>query len=378
MFVKRLFICAIGVGVLLTPSGCAKDQDLPGQDTPVFTANFTIDGDILNISAGTGGYYMFTDYTAATDTTEAIASGRFAYDYCGNDTCANTLTIELYGDETGLDLLPSLDSNMTFTSKVSTSAEIVHTTTLKLQEPDNFVEYDILWNADQAGFIGGLEAAGDSATLPLTGDNFNISLYTNSRVTNLKTVSSMIYYPYEPGLCRPIVLTASYTAPDTVIILEASDLSGSSFNGYELSWYDGISATTEREIPLSQLASFGIVAQNGGCYATAQIINFDPTMGTVSTPAFVAETTASTFMPGGNVAIAWRDQYMRLWRSDLGLQTADSYFRVVSHESYDENEKGQSTRKIRAEAKARLYLDSNPGVWKLLEGQSVFGVSDTP
>jgi hypothetical protein len=60
-------------------------------------------------------------------------------------------------------------------------------------------------------------------------------------------------------------------------------------------------------------------------------------------------------LPPGEVAIQWIDPNGNVWRSDGRVQESSAYFTVNESEPYENNEKGQKTRKMEVVFGCRLF-----------------------
>jgi hypothetical protein len=75
----------------------------------------------------------------------------------------------------------------------------------------------------------------------------------------------------------------------------------------------------------------------------------------------------------GEVAIRWVDAQGILWRSDEGPQEATAFFTVTESESYELNEKGQKTRKMRVNFNCLLFNELFGG--RIFSGSGVIAVA---
>jgi hypothetical protein len=352
-------------------AGCQKAQDeLPGSADPVFYVNVT-GLPVSPITAGIGSYYMFTRYSIENQNLTTI--GTLGLETCDDGNCNSSLrfelTIPLGAAEKGADSIFHLGEYV-FKS-LSGPDSIVKRLVLRA-EPHEAVD-SVIWIIDQTN-----KTVGDSAILYFqqTDDIHLIELQTikngtlRSRVTSAIDLAGQKSFP-------AVGITTGY---DTSALINGFNIlavsTGSPIVSYDWS-NDSIGQSFfDQGFGIAQGAIEVVATDAQGEIATAKLAQLSNAEIFRKTTGFSYTSTEVNLGPQGNlngVAIQWIDADGFVWRSDWGDQNVDRIFAVLSSESYDLNEKGQKTRKMRVAFKCLVYNDL--GEAKSLEGTGVIGMA---
>lgn len=346
----RAYIYLTLLGLLMI--GCQKAQDdLPGYADPVFFVNVT-GLPVSPISAGIGGYYMFTRYS--TENQRLTTIGTLGIETCSDGICPNSLRFELTMPEDMV--IPSTDSIIQvgeYPFKAIKGADsIIYRIALRA-EPHESVD-SVIWIIDQTNIF-----IGDSAMLDFPNpDRHSIELRTvkngtlRSSVTSSIDLAGLKSFPVvgikagfdTVGLINGFNIQAVSTGAPIVSFAWSNDSIGSNF--------------FDQGFGLSQGTIKVTATDAQGSLATATLSQLDIAESTRKTTGFSYTLDALKFDSPGTIegaAIQWIDADGIVWRSDWGDQTADQLFAVLSSEPYDLNEKVQKTRILRVAFKCFLY-----------------------
>ncbi len=356
------------IAVMLIGGACNK-ADLPPDDTgdPVFEVQFDTPGTDDNIkTAGVDDIYLFTDYRIANQ--QVVCSGSFADVDCPDADCPGTLTFEFksaFFDQFSPDTVFH-KGDYQFLYQDSTPGTSVLRTTFNAVNTSGYSSFSWRINDEDKG----------------TGPQIVVD-FPNISVTP-KYVEVMAQRPsgLQSALGRQVSLTNPGSNPfgsvninifsDSLGYQLVAETGGASYD--TLVWN---TFNTDSIIYQDSLLSFYsvLLIDSNGNSAMASLAALTPNE---TFPVHTADFTYSVdtvfiSLPPGEVAIQWIDAAGKFWRSDGGIQESSAFFVVTESTPYEENERGQKTRKMQVAFECRLF-DAN-GEARDFSGSGVIAVA---
>lgn len=86
-------------------------------------------------------------------------------------------------------------------------------------------------------------------------------------------------------------------------------------------------------------------------------ISLDPTTCNTNFTYNISQVSGPGSVQFSRARIQWVDSEGKIYSSDLRNQETNSFFRILNSENYDNNERGESTRKLDIEAKCTLWTE---------------------
>ena len=352
-------------------SACSKEPtppDIPGD--PVFTAQFQFDAGEQTLSAGLDSLYLFTTYRNAPGAV-LVLSGAFAPVDCPESDCPGSLTFELRNDRTGTTVSPDtvfgVGSRVYYDAAPQATDSIVRIT---FATPDT-LEYQLFqWEIDN-----GSPFTGKSITKEFPDNTPHVVTLRGFRNGALKSVVTRTIVPNSPQTVYPAVGITVFDSSATGPYLLIANTFGSPAISFD--WNTG---DTTQQIEAGQLnASYGVTTRNlAGNTAFAQV-TLSPGTSPGKTADFNFSVQNITSQPDtlqpGSVTIRWVDENGAVWVSQLGRQTPDAYFQILSTDPYELNENGQKTRKMNVSFSCMLFNSDNPLVGRPITGTAVIAVA---
>ena len=354
------------VAVVLMWAACGK-ADLPpdGFETPVFEVAYsTFDVDSV-VQAGVNKVYLFTDYQDFDQ--QVVCTGTFARTDCPGADCPGTLTFEFKRLLSGPFLPDSVfhTGGFMYLSQDTTGGTSILRTTFNALNAGGYNNFS--WRIDDQ----------DQGTGPLLEVDFpNVSVtpklveLTAQKPSGLRSVLHRKISPLVSGGNPFGVVNIDVRFDSSFFYRISAETSGTNYDS--LVWN-----TFETDTVLFQdflMPFYSVfVSDSAGNIASASLEGLTPNELPARTADFTysVETIFIPFAPG-EVAIQWIDVEGNIWRSDDGFQESTAFFTVTESEPYENNEKGDKTRKMRVNFSCRLY-DAN-GESRDFSGEGVIAV----
>jgi hypothetical protein len=348
------------LGTVLAWAGCKKAEiDIDSFAQPVFSQTFTFDGSYTTIYGGKSpDIYMFSDIINDSFSTRVSA---FAKEACPMADCPNSLRFEFLdyeflGDSTELNFFGA-DSTLYYETRI-------------IAKGQDYFEFVILRVNDNIVYSG-----------PIQLDGYSLELPAGPALIEFMAFRNQDRYSSSEFTLEPDNIESKFFYPLIGVDVEKD----TAFNGYwynvdfagnvldEIVWNNG--DTTESIFLTDTLATLPVevIATRNGNTTRANIsgVNSDFIPPSLDINYSVNPKPASLL---NQIKIQWADDSGAFWKSDLQPQPKTSYFRVLKDESYENNEKGQKTRKIRVEYDCFLYKDSfEPG--KKMKGSGTLAIA---
>lgn len=356
-----LFLFAAGIF-----SACRKEEPIPADQTPVFTASGTIGSSSLNLKAGVNNYYMYTSYSAAF--APAI---RFEGDLrLQNSTThsPSSLRVLIYG----------IDSNYTSGDSSLDPGFFSYSTATSSS-------YDVTFNGDVSGnqnatfswnFGDNLFGTGYTVTHTYTSPGqFAVTMHASDSCSVNDTITSNLYLANGTNLSADFTMTSF---PGDSVLFTATPSGGSGTYTY---YWDNFTdtpgfTTTQGSFikpypsgPGLYQATLKVIdsSTNDSAYITKNV-NVNSPACTPNFSYFVSPTPAQDVH---KVIIEWTDANGVTWTSQNPLQPGTSTFQVTESVEYGPNENGIPTRKLHILATCTLYNGNN--TMQLQNADIVFG-----
>ncbi|MEZ4960739.1 MAG: hypothetical protein R2830_13035 [Saprospiraceae bacterium] len=389
--------------IIATVIASCKKIDLPDPvDGPiVFSAAVQVDGTAKKWEAGVDDYYLFSEFQKDNYDVYEF-SGRFQQENCVGQ-CGEILTIRIRdlkqttGVFSGVGDALRVDGNYGFyyLGSGDTVVNIVIDT----------VGYLVQFDASESIFDSGagvyVWSFGDGSIVslfdPITEHPYDTSIQdrqvTLTVSSNNQLCSGSVTRTVNPAV-NPInqacdlYLEIDSTNIDTFVTIIANPLGTPPFSYI---WDIGASTTQSINVvsPSGQVAASVTVTDAFGCTSSAGLTTvYVPgiTLPSVCSARFdyqakpdTIQSVAYEILPAdtlqfSNITIEYTDQDGRFFRSDRVEQPAGSYFEITKVEDYDNNEKGQKTKKLTVRFACELWDESGEKV-VFKEGEAVIAVA---
>lgn len=351
-----------GLLLLLLWAACKKGElPPPAFGDPVFMLSFT-SGPDTSITAGVGGVYLFTGYSA--DGPAVFSTGTFAKENCPGGDCPGSLRFQF--NSTGQPFSPDSafqTGSYGFVGSDSLGATIYLTT------------FSVLNNNGYNNFswrINDINAGQGAPFIKEFTDNLpKMVELTARRPSGLKSTVQRTVSLTNPGSTYPAVgLFVQKIGTQYQLTAETSGVPVSQY-----AWIPPDSSNTEILVTSSLLGKYSVTVTDtaNAVTAFAQLDSLQPSDVPLRTAGF-SYTVEPIVIPGqlGRVTIQWIDAQGLAWRSDEGSQPSAAFFQVLESGAYELNEKGQKTRKMRVSFSCRLF--NNAGENLEITGAGVIAV----
>jgi hypothetical protein len=326
---------------------CSKTDAPTGGNDPVFMVDFTFDS-LKTIVAGKNGVYHFTDFTQE-DSALFYSTNIFSNVNCPDGTCPGSLTFKFidYGEHSE-SYFPGLYSYTLPDSflQLHEPYEVNFNWKSNIEYPNKVLT---LFTPNPVSF----DNSANTATILLPNQTFQVLLSANDdNGLSSKVVRSFL--PENPNLFPAVSILA--TPENDGYILHARALGPQQISTYLWSngndtdsiFVDSLNLGKEYTVTvtdaIANTASAGmrnLFAANGAERVTADF--------------FVDAYPYLDYEQTETVLIQWVDEYGLDWRSDRGIQPPGFKFEVLENTSYEPNEKGDKTRKLRVQFQCMMF-----------------------
>ncbi len=338
---------------------CKKKQYSDTSPAPTYTFNFNgnINNAPINILAGAGNYYLFTDY---------VLDGNGVYDFTGefrdkdcNSNCPNSLKISIKDYRINSVMPTTIDSSLitgyyAFASPAGTASKyavqffdslyngIAQSYMWDFGDGSTSTQHKPLHVYSHPGAYNVMFNCQSTASCSSSLNNSLLLGQVGNAFANTFSVSfsagNVVHYVGSPG-----------GVPISTFTLDFGDGAYS----YNTAWTHTYSAPGVYNAKLTVIDATGYTAisnlngatQNPGACNTY----FYPK---ITTPIINAQNL-------GNVTVEWHDGNGNLFTSNNNAQPQKSFFKIISVEPYQNNINGQPTKKIHATVTCTLYNGTN-------------------
>lgn len=344
---------------------CSKDDVPPDVvEDPVFMVAYqSSGGDTASITAGIDSVYLFTDHRS--DNQQIVCSGAFADASCPEADCPGSLTFEFSTPFTDTFSPESVFhiGGFNFINLDSGGTSIIYRGTFQVDNTSGFDSF--LWRIDDAD-------AGDGPVLVYDFPNLSVTPLIELSAQRPSGLRSVISRNVSPIGNTPTSVSLKIDQDSTLIIYKiTAEITPPGFDSLLLNGIP-LQDTVLYSDDLSDFYSVAVLQGTG--FATASLEGLNVDQPPARTPNFNL-TVNEIIVPGppGEVAIQWVDPSGGIWRSDRNNQDSFAFFVVEESEDYDNNEKGQKTRKMRVSFYCRLF--NTTGESGVFSGSGVIAVA---
>lgn len=348
-------------------SSCRK-KDFP-DTVPAPQGDFYFNGNIagsaVSIKAGTNSYYMYSSHSLDND-----GLYRFTADLkpAGCIDCKSSIriTINDFRYSAGNELA-KIDSSLMIRPYPILGA------------PFYAVQFRSIFNQSASSFLWNFGDKSSSAEanpvhLYSTPGNYSVSLKINSDYGCQQYISNIEKIRYPANHAR--ISSFSTSANEMMFMVHASDSSASTYL-----WHFGDGGVSNLSTPSHSYSIPGtypvsvriINAANDTLYARHNVATQTSPMPCISNYSIESVSQVPNPKPFSTIIIDWTDENGDVYTSNNVLQPKDSYFKILSIEDYDQNERGEKTKKIKVNFSCQVY---NGARTKLISnGEAVVCVS---
>ncbi len=354
---KYSLLLLFGIGMTVFWSACKLDSDQidPINNPPYFLIHYTQTVDTLSdktVTAGLDSVYLFTSYATGSDDV-VTCTGTFSEVYCLSDTCPGRLRFEFRNLQRGQVVLADsvfrLGEHPFKTTEVPVGQTVYRTFFQVDSQAINYTNFNWLFNgqstAQGAATTFDFSTVSDSASVELEASSNTGPTSWVQRTVSLSTTSAV--FPKVDILISP--QSNSYRLQ--AISSEAPVVAWN--------WHNGTSQSVfEQDTLHSNYLLTGLSETDHA--ASARLHGLSPDPGKPLHTVNFTQTTSLVTLPAdtlqlGSVALQWTDAQGNTWRSDRGIQEANSQFRVLESQFYELNELGQNTWQMKVVFSCYLY-----------------------
>lgn len=371
---KRILFILLCVSIFSIIS-CEKDFPAEENKTSVFKFTGIVNGSSININAGDDNYYMYSSHSQNPN-----GLYTFIGDLKKTNTTFNSLKIELLDDTTTSTGSPSfvnsslIPANYTIQDSTGTNYTKFDVNFIAVQDSTpGLVVQSYNWNLGDGTIING-------------GPGIIFHTYKHPGIYN-----ACLTINYANGCSSNICNEVPLGNPNATYITNINsvvDTSGNqsflvSTTGNPVSyfWNFGDGTTSSAVSPIHNYTTPGIYkiclqitdTNTSIINACANIRSANYTIGCITNFAFLVPTSQSNPNKYSTAIITWTDNAGVVYSSKHVTQPSDSYFKILSVEDYNTNEKGETTKKIHAQFKCKLSNGSSSIT--ITDGNAVFAIS---
>jgi hypothetical protein len=350
-------ILTLGIAVVLTSTGCRKEEPQVVTGDPVFYVNGTLNGSPLLLRAGVADYYMYSEYSADQQNLYSF-SGHLKTEGSSNPS-SSSLRISITDSRYSAPG-PALIDSALFTGTypfVQNQLPLLSIMFSASAYGDSILNYT--WDFGDGNF-------GSGANTIHTYNNagtYNVCLYTSFLHNNI---------PQEDTICNMInvgntnACSSEFTYANIIGNNFQFDATASGGTApYQFNWDFGDTANaTGSSIThtFTQPPNDGIVTvkltstdANSCVFITQQNIPLPSATGCYANFTAQAINMSQLF---SNVTVEWTDANGITYSSANGVGL-NNLFQVLSVEDYENNENGQRTKKIKMRVTCTMFNGSN-------------------
>ena len=347
-------------------AACSKG-DIPPDvvEDPVFMVAYQdTGGDTASLTAGIDSVYLFTNHS--TTNQQIVCTGAFADAGCPDSDCPGSLRFEFSTPFTDAFDADSVFHNGSFNyvNLDSGSTDFVYRGTFQVDNTFGFNDFS--WRIDDVDVGSGEILEYDFPDISVT----PFVELTSLRSSGLRSIITRKVSALGSNL--PVELSLRIELDTAAFYKVVAEINPPSFDSL---LFNGQPAqdTAQYSDVLPNFYTAQILQGTDVASASLEGLNSDELP--VRTPNFNL-TIESVPIPGppGEVANQWVDPQGNTWRSDRTNQDLSfAYFIVEESEDYEENERGQKTRKMRVSFNCRLF--NTTGESGVFNGSGVIAVA---
>jgi hypothetical protein len=336
---------------VLVLAGCKKVSFTNDIGDPVFSINLNIDGLRQTITAGVPVHqYLYTNVKQEKES--LLSTADFGLTTC-QDSCTPQLRFEFRQNNTGSINIASDSLRGTNNLPFYTVQRGATTNYLLNARVRGEVYKNILWTFEPGTmfsvpvFQSTFTDVGTRRQIMLRGITDNGIISTTAIPIALDT--------FVPTPIKAVIRLQQLTAErrQASVLLPTIATSTQSFN---IIWSNG---STEQTISEVNRSSYAVtLSDNRGLQSIARldsVRSLTAPLQSIEMDVKLDRAPTSTPLLSNSVAIQWKDPSGTLWRSDLRQQPIGHFFRILSVQPYNNNEKGQRTQRMEIAFSCTLF-----------------------
>jgi PKD repeat protein len=340
--------------LLLIASLSCKKKEYPQSailTDKVFYFNASIDGVPLSIAAGANNYYMYSSYKLDSNNVYGFIANLKQLD-C-NSNCANSLEIKINDFKVSVGNTPVLIDQALYPFTYSMVAGSSYD--VKFQAMYNKTAASYLWDFGD-GFTSA--AASPIHTFERNG-KYNVSLKINGTNSCVGSISNFQKIG-SPGNSITTISDSSLNSNDIQFF---SNTQGAFAQSYLWNFGDGsVSALANPvhnySITGSYPVTLRVITASDTTFTEYNTVTQSDQSSCVTNYSISSVTPVKALALSG-ITVKWTDASGITYTSDNSLQPLSSYFKIISVETYDNNENNETTKKIRVQFKCKVYNGTN-------------------
>jgi hypothetical protein len=329
-----------------------------------FYFNGIIEGRSVSLKAGVDGYYMYSSHARDQNSLYRFI-GDLKPANCSN--CKNGLQVTIH------------DFRYTSPNESAKIDSLLPGSYPIIGSPYYAVQFRSHFNQPALSYVWDF---GDNTTSteahPLhvykTIGNYSVSLKINSEYECQQYISNIekIRYP----LARPKISVVNNSADNMSF---SADIPDSASYSFHWNFGDGESSTSLQPSHTYKIAgtypvSLRVIGpQQDTVYARYNVATQTSPMPCLTNYSITSVTRVVNPLLFSKVIVSWTDENGDVYTSNDFSQAEDSYFKIISVEEYDLNEKGEKTKKIKARFSCQVYNGTR--VKTIKDAEAVLSVS---
>ncbi|GAB4498733.1 MAG: hypothetical protein OHK0019_34570 [Saprospiraceae bacterium] len=326
------------VVIALCWTACKKAEPLPPpvSEDPVFRVTYNQDSTASQtVTSGQNSVYLFTDFE---ENDFVLCTGSFSKEDCPDGNCPGSLTFIFKSLKTD-DFQPNTVFHLgsfVFENILSGSADTTFLATFSVLPNSGYNSFS--WDIDST-FAG----AGASIQQEFQDDSPRIVRFTAQKTSGLTSTVFRKVSLTTPGASFPSV--AIKIEGDSLAYQLTAVIAGPP--AASLLWSTG--DTLEMFSPNFLDSAYSVIVGDFfGNFTEARLQQLSPNDLPVQTAGFTY-SVQPIIVQGqpGEIIIQWVDAQGRIWRSDREQQPPGAVFELLESEDYEQNERGQDTRKMK-------------------------------
>jgi len=345
--IKNIYLIIIAIVVIF--SSCKK-KSYPISEIPTqsdFYFNGTFDGTPISLNSGINNYYMYSSYKQDSNNVYNF-SADLKPSNCSN--CATSLQIKINDFKvSGLNTSVQIDSSLQPKSYFFNGNYLY---AVQFKSIYNQTASNYLWNfgdgftSKQANPTHTYNALGNySVSLRINGTNGCQQYISNIEKIRYPATNSKITLISDSLRTLKFMATTQGTAPFTYLWNFGDGTTDNSINPTHTYNINGTYPVSLRVIDATNdttLAKYNIATQTNPmpCLTNYSITSINQVLNALAL---------------SKITINWVDAGGVVYTSNNSLQPTSSYFKIISVESYDNNEKNEATKKIKVNFNCNVY-----------------------
>ena len=347
--------------LLFAGISCRKKEypESTTEGAPVFICSMNINGAPTSLQAGVNNYYMYSSFQQDSNNVYGFVGG-LRQNNCTN--CANSILVQI----NDFKVLPVnanaiIDSSIVpggYSYLLSTAASFYST---QFQSSYNKVASSYLWNFGD----GATSSNANPFHIYKKAGKYKVSLTVNGTSSCVNSVNSFQNIGYLGNGFITSIHVDSVMGKS--LTFSAVNLQGSGSYSYLWDFGDGTNASTNINPTHNYqfIGSYPVslriidVVNNDTAYAKYNAVTQNDISSCAANYSISSVNLTPNTLGLSNIIISWTDANGTVYTSKNPLQPASSYFTIVSVDNYQNNDSGQTTKKLHVKFKCTVYNGTN-------------------